>query len=128
MIGIGLIGRVLLIVSERILDIGVDKWHETGLLLTIIKLDLDMLNLEDPSNNSKILEIMVAEILVDIEIFAEVIGPFKEVEVAVVLLDGLLPELTFINFRLGLVEQFVLYLVLVHGWFGIIVMAVIFWI
>lgn len=83
-------------VPERFLHVGVDHRHETLLFLAILCLDLQIFDFEDPPNDRKILKIMVIEILIDVEVLTEIMGPLQKIEISVVLLEGLLPELTFI--------------------------------
>ena len=67
---------ILKIVSERVFDIGINDGAETWLISCILIFDFDVFNLKYPSNDSKILEVVIIEVLIDSVIFAEIIGFF----------------------------------------------------
>lgn len=66
-----------MIVSEGILDIGIYDGTETLLICGILGFYFKVFDLEDPSDDGEVLKIMIGKILVDGEIFAEVIGFFQ---------------------------------------------------
>ncbi len=66
----------LLIVSERIFDIWVYDWTETLLICAILSLHFKVFNLKYPPYDSEVLKIMIRKILIDSEIFAEIVGFF----------------------------------------------------
>jgi hypothetical protein len=67
---------ILKIVSERVFDIGINDGTETWLISSILIFNFNVFDLKYPSNDSKILEVVIIEILIDSVIFAEIIGFF----------------------------------------------------
>ncbi len=106
-------------IFEWILDIGVHNRYETLLFLTTFEFYFYIFDLKYPPNQSKIFKIMIVKTLVNGGIFAKVIGSFEKVEVSIVLLKSLLPELTFIELHLGLLKLLGIVVLLVHaGYLG----------
>lgn len=66
-----------MIIPEGILDIGVYNGTETLLIRPILSFYFKVFNLEYPPDYSEVLKIMIGKILIDGEIFAEVIGFFQ---------------------------------------------------
>ncbi len=62
-----------------------DDRHKTLLLIDWIFYKVDLLNFRGPAEDGKVLKIMISDSFVSLAIFAEVVGSFEEIEVAVIL-------------------------------------------
>lgn len=70
-------GGILQIVPEGLFDIGVHNRAETLLLYSIIlTFNLQIFNLKHPSHNRKIFKFVIIYAIIDVGIFAEIIGFF----------------------------------------------------
>lgn len=67
---------ILKIISEWVFDIGIKDGSERLLIISILGFDDNIIDLENPSHKSKILEVVIIEILIDSVIFAEIVGFF----------------------------------------------------